>query len=308
MTENRFDFITHRLPSPVHTVDLSPWLKSKCHILMKRDDLIHSLISGNKWRKLKYNLGKLSLQNPPVIVTFGGAFSNHIHAVAAACEIIGLSSVGFIRGEIDQNNPTLSFCKTSGMTLIPISRSEYRLKENSKEVRDYLKTLPHFVIIPEGGTNTLALKGVSEVIDELNTDRIYPHHIVLPAGTGGTSAGLLSHPNLTSRILAFSSLKSDHLRHEIESLSNGNNINKLTVNSDFHWGGYAKYNAGLLDFISEFEAHTGISLDHVYNGKAMYGLITLINQNYFKPKETILYLHTGGLQGKAGLSYIQNKQ
>lgn len=307
MTRNSFDFISHKLPSPVQKLDVSPWVNSTCDIYIKRDDLIHPEISGNKWRKLKYNFIDLPLENPPVIVSFGGAFSNHIHALAAACRILGLPSVGFIRGELDLNNPTLKFCLETGMTLIPVIRSGYRLKENAPEVKSYLSKIPHYVIIPEGGTNEKALIGVREIIDEILLTGIQPDHIVLSAGTGGTSAGLLSHPHLSSQVLAFSSLKSDHLWQKIVSLADGKQKEKLTVNNDYHRGGYGRYDDTLLSFISDFENHTGIALDHVYNGKAMFGLIQLLRHNYFKKNDIILYLHTGGLQGMQGLKYIKSK-
>lgn len=306
MTEDRLDILSHHLPSPIQPLDLSPWIKNKVKVYIKRDDLIHPLISGNKWRKLKYNLLELPNQNPPLIVSFGGAFSNHIHALAAACQILNLSSISFIRGEWDEKNPTLSFCHKAGMKLIPISRSEYRLKEKSDVVQDYLKNLSHYHIIPEGGSNKKALKGVKEIIDEIHTAEFNPHYIALSAGTGGTAAGLLSHPHLKSRILAFSALKSNHLFNEIQQLSDESNLENLTVNTDYHWGGYAKYDNKLLSFLSEFEDHTGIPLDHVYNGKALWGLMDLINKDYFSPSDKILYLHTGGLQGKAGIKHLNN--
>ncbi len=297
------DILNHRLPSPIEELDLSPWINIDCQVYIKRDDLIHPQISGNKWRKLKYNLAALPQENTPTVVSFGGAFSNHIHALAAACHLLNIPCIGFIRGEIDIENPTLSFCQKQGMKLLPLSRSEYRLKEQSRIVQEYLKNLSNYVIIPEGGTNLHALKGVSEIIDELEASELTYDTIVLPVGTGGTTAGLLSHPRLKSNLLAFSALKSDHLYNEILRLVDNQNKSYLSVNTQFHRGGYAKYDDTLLKFISDFDQHTGISLDHVYNGKAMLGLIDLINNNFFPKNKKTLYIHTGGIQGKAGLTY-----
>ncbi len=303
MISSPLDILSHNLPSEVHHLDLSPWTQSEAQVYIKRDDLIHPLISGNKWRKLKYNLASFSKNSSPIIVSFGGAFSNHIHALAAACSCLHIPCVGFIRGEIDIENPTLSFCHSKGMELIPLSRTEYRLKENSPTVQEYLKNLDTPIIIPEGGTNALALQGVSEIIDEIVKNQSQYDIIVLAAGTGGTSAGLLSHTRLHSDVWAISALKSHHLYNEILALAQNKNQHRLSVFTDYHRGGYAKYDTELLEFIQDFEQKTQIPLDHVYNGKAMMGLINILNKENFPKNKKILYLHTGGIQGKAGLHY-----
>jgi len=304
---HNIDILNHSLPSPVEKLDLSPWTGVRREVFIKRDDLIHPQISGNKWRKLKYNLSALPIKNTPKVVSFGGAFSNHVHALAAACHLLKIQCVTFIRGELDIYNPTLSFCHSHGMELIPVSRSDYKLKENSSIVQEYLKSLSNYIIVPEGGTNLNALKGVREIIDELKDSEIEVDTIVLPVGTGGTTAGLLSHPKLNSDILAFSALKSNHLYDDILHLVDHHNKGRLTVDTQFHRGGYAKYDDVLLKFISDFELQTGIPLDHVYNGKAMLGLIDLIKTNFFPKNKKILYLHTGGIQGKAGIVYKNTK-
>ena len=296
------------LPSPIREVDFPLFKNKNVRLWVKRDDLIHPWLSGNKYRKLKYNL-KSAIENKcKTIVTFGGAFSNHLHATAGACALLGLQSVGIVRGEIDENNPTLKFCTDRCMKLIPVSRSAYRLKEISEEVIEILKKFPDAYLVPEGGTNQLALAGVSEIMDEMTIQMGgHPDYIVLACGTGGTTAGLLSSQNLTSNILAFSALKSTHLESEINQLSDFKHSEKLTVNTDFHFGGYAKWNNELINFIYDFEKQTDIPLDHVYNGKAMFGLFKLVLSDYFEPGSTICYIHTGGLQGKDGLKYMIGK-
>lgn len=297
------------LPSPLHQLETELTKKKEITLYIKRDDLIHPHISGNKYRKLKYNLLGISSEIHPTVVTFGGAFSNHIHALAAACFELSLPSVAFIRGELDLQNPTLIFCVSKGMDLVAVSRGAYRLKEKDPEIRAYLQSMPNHIIIPEGGTNALALKGVAEILDELDEDfRLALDYIVLSSGTGGTTAGLLQSDKLSSRIISFSALKSDHLKHEIMQLSQYKNAHLLEVNTDFHFGGYAKWDKQLLQFIDEFERETDLPLDQVYNGKAMFGLMNMIANDKFDPKTKIMYIHTGGLQGKAGIEYIQGKK
>ena len=296
------------LPSPIQEVDF-PLLKNKnIRLWIKRDDLIHPWVSGNKYRKLKYNL-KSAIENKcKTIVTFGGAFSNHLHATAGACALLDLKSVGIVRGEIDLNNPTIKFCIERGMNLIPVSRAVYRLKENSQEIMELIQKYPDCYMVPEGGTNQLALRGASEIVDEIKIQwSEMPEIISLACGTGGTTAGILSANLLNSKVIAFSALKSSHLESEIKQLSDFKNADKLSVQTDFHFGGYAKWNTELIDFIYDFEKQTDIPLDHVYNGKAMFGLFKLILSDYFEPGSTICYIHTGGLQGKNGLKYMAGK-
>lgn len=296
------------LPSPIQEVDF-PLLKNKnIRLWIKRDDLIHPWVSGNKYRKLKYNL-KSAIENKcKTIVTFGGAFSNHLHATAGACALLDLKSVGIVRGEIDLNNPTIKFCIEKGMNLIPVSRTAYRLKEDSQEIMELIQKYPDCHMVPEGGTNQLALRGASEIVDEIKIQwSEMPEIISLACGTGGTTAGILSANLLNSKVIAFSALKLSHLESEIKQLSDFKNADKLSVQTDFHFGGYAKWNTELIDFIYDFEKQTDIPLDHVYNGKAMFGLFKLILSDYFEPGSTICYIHTGGLQGKDGLKYMAGK-
>lgn len=297
-----------KLPSPLVSVSLPLTIEKNIHLYIKREDLIHPWVSGNKWRKLKYNLDFALQNNIQTIITFGGAFSNHLYATAGACALLGIKSIGIIRGEIDHQNPTLKFCLKKNMTLIPVSRSAYRDKEASKEIQDIIQKYPDALFIPEGGTNQLALKGVGEIWDELNHQLTKtPHYITLSAGTGGTTAGLLSYNNYPTQIISFSALKSDHLEEEILSLTGHKNKEKLTMVTEYHFGGYGKRTDELIQFISDFESMTGIPLDHVYNGKAVYGLLKMIEDDNFHQGTTIVHVHTGGLQGLAGLEYMRNK-
>lgn len=296
------------LPSPLVSINLPLTIEKNIHLNIKREDLIHPWVSGNKWRKLKYNLDFALQNNIQTIITFGGAFSNHLYATAGACALLGIKSIGIIRGEIDHQNPTLKFCLEKNMTLIPVSRSAYREKEASTEIQDIIQKHPDAMVIPEGGTNQLALKGVGEIWDELNHQLpTTPDYITLSAGTGGTIAGLLSYNNYPTQIISFSALKSDHLEEEILSLTSYKNKEKLNMVNEYHFGGYGKWTDELIQFISDFESMTGIPLDHVYNGKAVFGLLKMIEDDYFPQGTTIVHVHTGGLQGLAGLEYMRNK-
>ncbi|MBC7884729.1 MAG: 1-aminocyclopropane-1-carboxylate deaminase/D-cysteine desulfhydrase [Saprospiraceae bacterium] len=296
------------LPSFIVHVILPVTLEKKIKLLIKRDDLIHPWVSGNKWRKLKYNIDCAINNHYNSIITFGGAFSNHIFAVAGACAMSGLKSIGIIRGEIDPANPTLKFCAERNMTMIPVTRNEYREKEASSEIQQILLNHPEALVIPEGGTNALAFTGVAEIWDELK-DQLdqMPDYMVLSAGTGGTAAGLLSANDFETKIISISALKSTHLYNEILHLSEHKNKEKLTVIDNYHFGGYGKWTTELLENMQEFENKTKIPLDHVYNGKSVFGMMDMIKNDYFPEGSTILYLHTGGLQGKAGLSYMESK-
>ncbi|MBK8518527.1 MAG: 1-aminocyclopropane-1-carboxylate deaminase/D-cysteine desulfhydrase [Saprospiraceae bacterium] len=297
------------IPSPMEQIENELLGNKNITLFVKRDDLIHPWLSGNKYRKLKYNIAQAKDHNKKMVITFGGAFSNHLYATAAACSLYGLQSIGIIRGDIDSDNPTIKFCIARGMKLIPVSRSSFRLKHESKEIQDIVSTYYDPYVIPEGGTNSFALKGVEELIHEINQQILLsPDYIILASGTGGTTAGLLTSDELRSKVISFSALKSDHLTEEILRLAGNKNNQLLTVISDYHFGGYGKWNNELLNFITEFEDSTGVLLDHVYNGKAMYGLYDMIRNDFFAKGSTLCYLHTGGLQGKSGLAYMKMKK
>jgi len=297
------------ISSPIQKIVTKETEMAEVYFSVKRDDLIHPWLSGNKWRKAKYNLIFAKENNFNTVITFGGAFSNHIYAIAGACNLLGLKSVGIIRGDcMDHNNPTLSFCASKGMDLHFIDRNEYRLKENSSTVKDIISNYKNHYILPEGGTNSLALQGVAEIWSEIHKQfDTVPDFIFSSAGTGGTSAGLLTNCPKTSKIISFSSLKSNYLKEEIIKLSGINQAHQLIFNADFHFGGYAKYPKELQDFSKKFENQTNIPLDPIYNSKALYGFLQLCKAGFFPKKSSVLWLHTGGIQGKAGMEYLMRK-
>ncbi len=280
-----------------------PGSEISANIYIKREDKFHPAISGNKWRKLKYNLIEAKKQRKKILLTFGGAYSNHIYATAAAGKLFGFRTIGLIRGEEHLPlNPTLTFAKNNGMKIHYVSRSEYRRRYDSGFIEEVYEKFGDVYLIPEGGTNLLALKGAAEIIEDINIDFDY---ICSACGTGGTLAGIIAGLNGNKKALGFPVLKgASFLEKNIENLItdfNGKLFNNWQLFLDYHFGGYAKINRDLIDFIFEFEKLNGIQLDPVYTGKMMYGIYDLLLNGYFKSGSTIIAIHTGGLQGINGM-------
>lgn len=274
-------------------------------LYLKREDKIHPFISGNKYRKLKYNLIESQNKKHDTLLTFGGAYSNHISAVASAGKEFGFKTIGVIRGEelADKisENPTLSFAQNCGMKFKFISREVYRTKTTSSFINTLKNELGNFYMIPEGGTNELAVKGCEEIfIEEDKTFDI----ICCPVGTGGTISGLINASEPHQKILGFPALKGDFLQKEIGKFTAKSNWELVT---DYHFGGYAKINSTLVEFINRFKQEYNIPLDPIYTGKMMFGIFDLIKKGYFKKGAKILAIHTGGLQGIDGMN-IKLKQ
>ncbi len=270
-------------------------------LYLKREDLIHPLVSGNKWRKLKYNLLEAKKSDYSKILTFGGAYSNHIHATAAAANYEGFESIGIIRREENLPlNETLQFATDQGMKLHYVSRSEYRNKTESDFLENLKNRFGDFYHIPEGGSNALAVEGCMEIKESI--DQNY-QVICSPVGTGGTLAGLIASHDQTVDILGFSALKGEgFLDQEVNNLLSSRTIkSKWKINYDYHFGGYAKIKPELIEFINVFHSKHEIALDPIYTGKMMFGLYDLISKGDFEKGTTIIALHTGGLQGIKGI-------
>ena len=267
---------------------------------IKRDDLLHPVISGNKWRKLKYILDAVMSSGMHTIVSMGGAYSNHLHALAYAGHVLGLKTIGIIRGEQPTLlNPTLLDMQQWGMTLKFVSRSEYRDFRQFKDGRNVPSLTPGQYWLPEGGATALALKGVAELVDEID---IPYDTLCVPCGTGTTLAGIISAVPENLSVLGFSALKnSDFLATDVESLLN-RPVCSWQIIRDYHFGGFAKTSAELASFMENFEKKTAIPLEPIYTGKMMYGLYDLIKKHHFKSGQRIIALHTGGLQGKRKLN------
>lgn len=268
--------------------------KAGVRLLIKLEDLNHPTISGNKWWKLKYNLEEAVQLGHHTLLTFGGAYSNHIYATAAAAQELGLKSIGIIRGEETLPlNPTLSFAKSIGMHLHYVSREKYRTKTEESFVTNLHDLFGDFFLIPEGGTNELAVKGVTEFAKTLGDDFDY---LCCAVGTGGTLAGLINGTSPSKKIIGFPVLKDgEFLKEEIERLLLKPHTN-WKLNTNYHFGGYAKKPQELIEFMKSFELKHGIKLDPVYTGKMVYGILHLIILRYFLKGTCILVLHSGGLK------------
>lgn len=264
-------------------------------IFFKREDLLHEEVSGNKFRKLKYNILKAQELGYSKLLTFGGAYSNHIAATAAAGRICGVETIGIIRGEELENNyagnSTLTKAVEDGMTLGFLTRTDYRNKGEVEIINSLKAIYGDFYLVPEGGTNEEAIKGTEEILKE--GDETFDY-ICTAVGTGGTIAGIInsSHPNQT--ILGFPALKGSFLYEDIRKFVTNNNWDLVL---DYHFGGYAKYNEELLSFLRELYKQTGVLFDPIYNGKMIYGVLEEIKKGRFKDNSRILVIHTGGLQG-----------
>ena len=273
---------------------------------IKREDLIHPFISGNKFRKLKYNLLKAKEENKTKLLTFGGAFSNHIAAVAYAGKEKNFETIGIIRGEELESqyseNPTLQFAEECGMKFQFVSRDEYKNKSTNLFIEKLKLNFGDFYLIPEGGANSLAVKGCEEIITEEDSQFT---HVCCSVGTGGTISGLINASQLHQKIIGFPSLKGDFLSEDICKFAAKSNWELVT---DYHFGGYGKINEELIRFINDFYQQTKIPLDPVYTGKMMFGIVELIEKRYFPKGAKILAIHTGGLQGIKGMNiYLKNK-
>lgn len=274
-------------------------------LTIKREDLIHPFVSGNKFRKLKYNLLEANAQNQKTLLTFGGAFSNHIAAVAYAGKEQGFKTIGIIRGdELEgkiEENPTLKFAQENGMQFEFVSREEYRLKSDASFIEKLKTKFGDFYLVPEGGTNELAVKGCEEI---LTADDAVFNYVCCAVGTGGTICGLINSAAENQKILGFPALKGDFLQDEIRIFAKKDNWNLI---SDYHFGGYGKINLELIEFINAFFDKNKVPLDPIYTGKMVFGVIDLIHKNYFPANSKILLIHTGGLQGIDGMN-IKLKQ
>ncbi len=269
-------------------------------LTIKREDKIHPHISGNKYRKLKYNLIVAKQQKNNTLLTFGGAYSNHIAATAAAGKEFGFKTIGVIRGDelVDKisDNPTLLFAQECGMQFKFISRELYRKKTKPEFLSLLKKEFGNFYTLPEGGTNLLAIKGCEEILTK--GDAIFDY-VCVPVGTGGTISGLINSVREHQKVVGFPALKGDFLQEEIKALVSKENWELIT---EYHFGGYGKINSELITFINQFREETGIPLDPIYTGKMLFGIVDLISTNYFKKGSKILAIHTGGLQGIKGMN------
>lgn len=308
-------FLQHlQLPSAVTQIHHPLISEKQLSLYIKRDELIHPVIQGNKWRKLKYNISDAISNGHKTILSFGGAYSNHLHAMAALARVCKLKSIGIIRGEQPATlNPCLEDMQHWGMQLNFISRQQYR----NKSCPDFLKHLKQqyndAYIIPEGGNNSAGVAGSVELLDEIENSQQNYDFICCEVGSGTTFSALVSHNKfLQTQYLGFLVMKNPEMESEIN-----NQISSLTPKNyalnknwklitDYHFGGFAKSNIELNEFIKKFKLEHAIQLEPVYSGKMLYGILDMIKQDYFSPGQSILAIHGGGLQGLRGYPSLHN--
>lgn len=295
-----------KLPSPVTPI-IHPLLSEKnVNLFIKRDELIHPVIQGNKWRKLKYNILEAKAHQQNTLLSFGGAYSNHLHALAALGQQLNLNTIGIIRGEAPNPlNPCLQDMLNWSMQLKFITRKAYKQKNLPTFVEHLKKEFGDFYLIPEGGNNSAGKKGCAELLKELQT----PYDVICCEVGSGTMLNALIENNIhpQTQYLGFAVMKNPQLDAQIkDALSatqpSGLNLPLWHINHNYHFGGFAKTTAELNQFINDFKHTHNVQLEPVYSGKMLWGLFDLIKHNYFKPGNNILAIHGGGLQGLRGFS------
>jgi 1-aminocyclopropane-1-carboxylate deaminase/D-cysteine desulfhydrase-like pyridoxal-dependent ACC family enzyme len=299
---NITQFFKHQ-PSPLQRIEHDLLATQKISLFIKRDDLLHPEISGNKWRKLKYNAFAAEQQGKNTLRTYGGAYSNHIYAVAALGKAIGCVTKGIILmpgGERPKLlTSTLQFAENCGMELQFVSKEAYKILKNNSQ--DEHKNI---FLIPEGGSNCHALLGCAEIVTEVQEQINFPFdYWCVSGGTGGTAAGILTALPHKAQLLVFSALQGNFLKEDITQLLKTSNTMVLSdwqLLTAYHFGGYAKYTNVLLQFIADFRRNHGILLDPIYTGKLLFGVFDLAKQGFFPEGSRIVAIHTGGIQGWSG--------
>ncbi len=284
------------------------WSNRNVKVYVKRDDLIHEEISGNKWRKLMYNVELAKNNKKDTLITFGGAFSNHLVATACACSVFGLKSIGIVRGdELSENsNDTLKRCADYGMQLEFVSRELYNLRYDKDWWRELQLDYPNAMVIPEGGANFYGMVGCQEIWKELPSDI---DRVFVAQGTTTTSCGILIGAPETTKVHVVPVLKGFDAKQEMKNLfqnffldeeTTDELFKKLIVESDYHFGGYGKYTPELLAYITEKLTQFNLKLDPIYTAKSFFAMEQTI-KNLDLKNEKIVFLHTGGLQGANGI-------
>ena len=292
-------FLEHKIP----IVEIP--IESKVRLFIKREDLTHPEISGNKYWKMFYNVKKYLEKevSERKIITFGGAFSNHIAAAAALGKEFGIKTLGVIRGnELEdswQENPTLFSAHQNGMSFRFVTRETYRYKE--KMMKELQTEFPESLVVPEGGTNENAVEGIQYMLTDETNDFDY---ICSAVGTGGTVSGLSKFAQPHQKVIGFKAVKDNSLENRIKNLSKKDNFTLVDASD----GGFGKITDENVRFINEFYQYFGIVLEPVYTGKMLRKIFEMIADDYFPANSKILAFHTGGLQGIVGANEMLKKK
>ncbi|MDP3331938.1 MAG: pyridoxal-phosphate dependent enzyme [Methylococcaceae bacterium] len=287
-------------PSPLTKIAHPLLDQQQIELWLKRDDMLHPIVSGNKWRKLKYVLDHALCIGADTLVSMGGAYSNHLHALAYVGRELGLKTIGLIRSEPGPSlTPTLTDLQQWGMELKFVTRTHNRLLRHYRDWQAFPGLQPKQYWLPEGGAQAPALQGVAEIVAELDIDY---DMLCVPCGTGTTLAGLISAAPPQVSVIGFAALKNaGFLINDVATIL-PQQYDNWQINLDYHFGGFASTTAELMTFIADFERQTAIELDPVYTGKMMFGLFDLIAKQQIKSGQRIIAVHTGGLQGKRGFN------
>lgn len=308
-----------QLPSPVTEIKTPLLTEKKVSLYIKRDELIHPVIQGNKWRKLKYNIIEAMTLGHDTVLSFGGAYSNHLHALAALSKECGLKSIAIVRGEKPEPlGPTLKDIQDWGMQMEFVNRKQYREKNTASFISSLKQKYGSVYIIPEGGNNLAGVKGCSELLNEIAEHNMHFDSICCELGSGTMMSALINaNPFTNTAYLGFAVMKNQNITNEITALihhySQYNNVTDTNTQStewkiisDYHFGGYAKTTNQLNLFIQDFWENHKIQLEPVYSAKMIYGLFDMIKNDAFKPGHNILAIHGGGLQGLRGYPSLHN--
>tara|TARA_Y100001978_G_C23617785_1_gene396865 strand:+ start:146 stop:1024 length:879 start_codon:yes stop_codon:yes gene_type:complete len=288
-----------KLPSKIKELKLNINNSNNIKLFIKREDLIHDIVSGNKWRKLNYNFKYIKEKKIKKILSFGGAYSNHLHALSWLAKKNNIKSFGLVRGcKLSIENPTLSFCKKNKMDLFFLNRSTYRNnKYNNPIFKKIIKSEENVFVIPEGGFNEFGIKGCEEIMNEVNE-----HYDIIccSIGSGCTAVGIIKSLKFDQSFLGFSSFKNNFQIKNI--ISEKVKTMNWEINSEYNFGGFGQVNDELKKFIKDFKNTYEIMLDPIYTSKLFFGLFDMISKNKFPKDSRILALHTGGLQGIQGVN------
>lgn len=297
--------------TPLQKIDHPLFSRHDVELFIKREDLVHPQISGNKWYKLKHNLLHAKAQGFTRLVSFGGAFSNHLHALAFAGHYFGFETIGFVRGELSEPlNPTLADAVGWGMKLHSLSRSEYLRRHEADFVQQLVDPLQRCFVIPEGGANEWALAGCADIVTGISQQLPDYDYVCVPCGTGATLAGIVAALEASERAgkvttLGFSALKGNKsLAGEVSTMLTGFStaeISNWQIIDEFHGGGFAKITPELVAFMQQWHQQTGIALEPLYTGKMLLGLCELVERGFFAAGSKIVAVHTGGMQGIRGM-------
>jgi len=292
----------NHVPTPLHNCQANRFENAGIQVWIKRDDLNHPQIQGNKWHKLKLNLDFAQQHGYKQLLSFGGAYSNHIAALAAAGNTYGFETIGFIRGNELANNhqawsATLKTAHQQGMQLHFLSRSEYRLRNDPQWLANLKQSYPNAYVLPEGGTNALAIAGFESVMNELQQQCDFSH-LLCAVGTGGSLAGFINYSQPNQKIWGITTLKqSEYLVPAIQAWLHTSK-NNWRLWTEFHGGGYGKMNAEIMNKYNAFEQEFNVLLDPVYTAKLVYGFEKLLQAGEFKRGSRVVLYHSGGLQGR----------